>query len=579
MNSRFAIVWAMSVALAVGMAMAQDPEVVAPREVEGEREAPRVDAPAVPDVEGDTTPLVDALQGLRFVPAADQVQRAGRDDVTGVEAPDLPLLQSDAFARRMARYLSQPVSERTVNAIRRDVVLYHRQQGRPIVDVYTPEQDITTGVVQFVVVEGQLGEVRAVGNQHTSSDRLTSAIRTEPGQPIATGSLLADLDWINLNPFREVDAVFVPGAEPGQTDLELRTEDRFPLRLYTGYENTGVDVTGEDRLFAGFNWGDAFSLGRDHQLNYQYTTSDDLDKFRAHALSYFVPLPWRHTLSFYGSYAESDAAVTDPFNLEGQAWQTSLRYGIPLQPTPRYRHELTFGFDFKQSNSNLFFGGTEIFDTTTDVVQASVGYQGSLRDAYGATTAGATLFFSPGQLSNRNRRDRFEAARVGADPEYAYVRLTAERATRLPADFLWLIRGEAQLASDNLLASEQLGVGGYRTVRGYPERVANGDRGFWISTEVRTPAVAPLRLAGVTRFDDQLQFLGFYDFGQVSPTDRMPGEADRARLSSTGVGLRYSVDDVLALRYDYGFRLSDRGVAVEDRTGRHHLSVVVSLNF
>ncbi|MBI4622430.1 MAG: hypothetical protein HY736_04295 [Verrucomicrobia bacterium] len=78
-------------------------------------------------------------------------------------------------------------------------------------------------------------------------------------------------------------------------------------------------------MLAGANWGNAF--GRDEQLNYQLSASPDFKKLVAHSGSYLVPLPtWRHTLTVFGSYAESRPALAGGmFVLTGHTWQLGAR--------------------------------------------------------------------------------------------------------------------------------------------------------------------------------------------------------------------------------------------------------------
>ena len=54
---------------------------------------------------------------------------------------------------------------------------------------------------------------------------------------------------------------------------DLETRDRFPLRLYAGYDNSGNVATGRDRWNLGFNSGNALWL--DGVLSYRFTSSDD----------------------------------------------------------------------------------------------------------------------------------------------------------------------------------------------------------------------------------------------------------------------------------------------------------------
>src|SRR5690606_33392732 len=114
-----------------------------------------------------------------------------------------------------------------------------------------------------------------------------------------------------------------------ETDVILRARERRPWRVYAGADDTGNELTGNIRLFAGVNAGNVW--GRGHQANYQFTASDDLERLRAHSGSYVVPLPWRHTLTLFGSHATSRPELSDPlFDLDGVAWQVSGRYRLPL---------------------------------------------------------------------------------------------------------------------------------------------------------------------------------------------------------------------------------------------------------
>ena len=123
--------------------------------------------------------------------------------------------------------------------------------------------------------------------------------------------------------------------------------------------------------------------------------------------------------------------------------------------------------------------------------------------------------------------------------------------------------------------SEQLGFGGYDSVRGYDEREVNGDEGFLFSTEVRTPTIGIGDLCGFPAFQDQLQFLAFWDYGAANNHTLLPGEASETPLSSVGFGIRYTINTYLSLRYDYGFQLLHTGFD-NDHDSRSDLGIVVS---
>jgi hemolysin activation/secretion protein len=180
-----------------------------------------------------------------------------------------------------------------------------------------------------------------------------------------------------------------------------------------------------------------------------------------------------------------------------------------------------------------------------------------------------------------NNTDRaFTGLRPGTSSRYLYARLNAERITRLPYDFSWIIRAQGQLADHKLLPSEELGLGGHATVRGFDERLVNGDDGWLISNELRTPSLRLGNLLATPNGADFLQFLAFFDYGATR--NRFPRSGDNppeADLASVGGGLRFTVSQNFALRFDYGYQLADHSVSFASgspRTSRVHVSVLLS---
>jgi hemolysin activation/secretion protein len=527
---------------------------------------PEAPVPAAAPVAAEQV-LVPVLRGLVFLANPAALQKEGTS-VEGLQVSGAALLETSEFRSLVTPYLGRPLTLGALNRLTRDAVLYFRQHGRPVVDVLVPEQNISTGTVQILVVEGRLGTVRVEGNQWFTAAQISAAVRAQRGAVIVGVPLLEDLVWINQNPFRQVDLVFSRGDQPGETDVILRTRDRYPLRLYVGYEDSGNALTGFDRVIAGVNWGNVF--GRDEQLNYQLSASPDFKKLVAHSGSYLIPLTrLRHTLTFFASYAASRPELPGgSFALDGRTWQLGARYRVPLPARGAWTQAFIAGVDFKRSNNNLSFGGTQVFALENDVVQAIAAFSASHPDKHGTTTGELTFALSPGGLTSGDHTRAYEAARSFARPDYAYARLEIERLTKLPAGLTWITRGTAQLATANLLGSEQLGLGGASNLRGYEEREANGDDGFMLVNELHAP---PHNVAG-----GRLDPLVFLDYGLVASHQPLPGEPSNLTLASAGIGLRYNLGGHFNLRADYGWQLKASGVSDGRRSERGHISVILS---
>jgi hemolysin activation/secretion protein len=163
---------------------------------------------------------------------------------------------------------------------------------------------------------------------------------------------------------------------------------------------------------------------------------------------------------------------------------------------------------------------------------------------------------SPGGLSDANTTAVFRASGVnGARANYIYDNLEITRVTRLPWHMSAVARFDGQLASAELLPSEQLGAGGPSSVRGYNTRTVNGSQGALLSLELHSPSYSPLAHLGLPVADSG-HLLAFYDAGFVSDLHVQQGQPRHATLQSVGIGARYSIDRYLDLRFDYGWQLT-----------------------
>ena len=535
-------------------------------------------------------PNVAVINGMVIVNSAKDVNPDGVPVKPGLTVKDNALLESPKFYAQVARwYLKQPMDDETMRGLQREIILYFRAHDRPLVDVLYPEQDVSNGMIQIIVLEGRLDQIKVQdkqGRPYTNGwsgvKFLHNSIRLRTNDVIVESRMVEDLDWLNRNPFRKVEAVYEPDkVEFGKTSVLLRVEEQRQWSADLGYEDSGNRITSDDRITAGVTWGKAFGV-MDNQFRYAFTFDPSLEALRAHSASYYAPLPWRHGLRLSGYYVDVKGQVDTHSSLQGSAYQISARYEVPLPALRKYQHEASIGLDFKNSDNSLIFGAFKD-NTPTEVFQIAAGYSAALPDPFGKTALSIQGYYSPGNVTDLNNDTQFDKNHTRAEANYAYARFNLERSTTLPAGFTWIFRGMTQVASGNLITSEQFGMGGYATVRGYEEREANKDEGFFISNELRTPPFGLLQMfRKAAGWDEKLQLLGFWDYGQAHNFKPTPFEHSFTEMSSVGAGLRYRLSRHFELRFDYGWQLTDSG---ESRTGstqqrrsssRGHIGVVAT---
>ena len=400
-----------------------------------------------------------------------------------------------ALGELLERFIGKPVTLSLLDDINRAIVKFARGNDRPVIDAFAPQgQDITEGVVQFIVVAGRRGEVRVEGADRRIAELLNEQTTIHAGDVIAESNLRADLEWFNRNPFRQVNAILERGDEFGETDITYNVVSRRPYRVYGG--------------------------------------------------------------------------------LEDKSWQLGMRYRIPLARRWQAQHTMEFGYDYRRSNNDLEFGALRISNTTTVVSQFLAAYDLSRPDRYGHTAASLKFFISPGDMFSDNVDENFAASRFGSSADYIYIRFEFARHTRLPAGMSWITDLTFQYANDNLLGSEQLGIGGYRTVRGYDDYEVPADVGLTIRNEIRSPGYSVLEPLLGREWFDRFKAIIFMDYGIARSKERLPGEPV-TKLWSAGLGFRYGIATYLSFRLDYGWQLKELSTSLAG-DGRLHLGLVVS---
>jgi len=516
----------------------------------------------------DSKQPAPALKGVIFVTLSDSVS-GNLESAEGVRTAKVPALDTAEFRRTMAEYLGKPVTAGLTRQMARAAAAYYRRQTGRDVEVVAAGQDSASGAVQLVVVERKVGQVSVEGNRWFGESVMRGVIATAPGDTLAVSALQQELRRLNKNQFRSVKALLKPGARAEETDVVFKTEDRFPVRFSIGYEDTGNEGSGYSRIVEGFQWGNAFMQG--HELSYQHTSGLDYEQYAGHSLTYRVPLPLTgHDLTANGSYSSERWPLNPGRDLDIW-WQYGLRYGVELPQRGGYTQRLEGGFDHKRRDYDP--DGDSKF--VTDLVQFQVQYDGALKDRWGGTTFSVIGVASPGSLTDRNTARNLGRERTGVRPRYADVYVSLERIWSLAAGVTLQNRIIGQVTSARLPYAEQLGFGGFETVRGYDESKIGADQGLLVSAELRSPAFLLGRFGEGEELAHRLQALAFFDAGFGDTKCRKQDEEDSEKLESAGVGVRYSMGKHVTLRLDYAWRLKETEDG-DGRTGRVHMGVTVS---
>jgi hemolysin activation/secretion protein len=424
---------------------------------------------------------------------------------------------------------------------------FYNRHGDFVAQAYVPAQDIESGAVTIVVVEGRYGKI-GLDNRTNLSDHLAASILhgLKAGSPVAAGPLERRLLLLSDVPGVLVRSTLSPGSEVGTSDLTVSLRPAPRVSGSIDADNAGDPFSGADRLGATMNINDP--TGHGDRLSLRVLSSfDGLDYGRvAYQMQVqdatvgvaFAALDYRLHGAFTSLRASGTAEVASVF----ASYPLVRSYDNNLAPLGDFDDRV---FQDKE--------GAVASVTDKDEYAMMVGIAGDHHD----TLAGGgwdqfSLGYTFGELDIRTPAARlFDATTARADGGYGKLSYSVSRLQTVfgPVSVYGLIRG--QVASKNLDISEKMELGGAYAVRAYAEGLIYGDDGYVATLEVRLllpPPPAPI--------PGRLQLIGFIDTGSAT-INHSPWFAgpNRETVSGDGVGLNWTAPNNFVVRVAWAHTL------------------------
>jgi hemolysin activation/secretion protein len=449
-------------------------------------------------------------------------------------------------------YLGENKTIADVEAARSALEKGYRDAGYLTVLVDIPEQTITSGIVRLKVAEGSVEKVRVVGSRYYDLGRILAKVPelSQDNVPYFPG-VQKQMGEANRAADLRVTPVLRPGRTPGKVEVELKVEDKLPLHGSLELSNYGGPNTEPLRLSGMLRYDNLWQ--KEHSLSVQYQTApQQLGQVSVLSGTYLMPLGGGDQLALYAVSSKSNVAAVGELTMLGQGNIVGARWVLPLLPKPGLFHSATLGVDYKDFKDELVLSGTNTGTTPISYIPFSAGYNASMPNDEGMTTANATLNFKLRGVGDHTTEcngqtvSQFECKRYKAKPDYFYLRGGIDRTQNLKQGLALYAKLDGQLSNGPLISNEQFVAGGSDSVRGYMEAEQAGDDGVHSSVELRGPQWAQGKV-------NDLRVLLFVDAANLRVRDALPGQAETTNLSSTGVGLRMQGWQYWSLRMDLGW--------------------------
>ena len=466
--------------------------------------APLLPPAPAPASSEDDRPIGPALRGIVLLGADDPVASATAEGLA--VARSLPRRRTAVIERPLRAFFGKPISRRLISRIEAVVVKGYRRQGFPFVEVSTPEQEISGGVVQSRVVDFHLGQIALAGAGAAEAGRIGRAIRLAPGDEIDTAKLSQDLDWLGRYPFQSIEPAFTPGAELGQTDLDLAVARRRPWQVQAGYSNSGASPTDQDRYFIGATVGSL--VIPDSLLSLQITGSPEFwisggrpfsqphPAYESAAAQLRAPTGPRSDVEFTFDAVETNQAV-QAFVVREDTLEAALAWREAVSNFAPLPGDVRLGIEFQSQRRLTFFGPTAVLEGGVNVYQLFAGWSDSWTDRLGPSFFDIAIHGAPGGIDRLDGDANLAAFTNGRvrRAAYVYADLEFSRLTGLGRGFAVASTVVGQYAGAPIPDTDQVGLGGQGLVRGYFLDLGGFDDALVVRDELRAPSLRLARTA------------------------------------------------------------------------------------
>lgn len=417
------------------------------------------------------------------------------------------------------RYVGRRLAAADIQQLLQEVSGLYQAQGILTGVPVLPQQDLQTGVMRILLVEGRLGEVKVAEPGLAQADWVQRWFDLTHGAVLTQEALRQRLLRFNNVSDFSATADMVAGAQFGQTDLSIAVSDTRRVQTWGFYERSSADQTAApEQLAAGLRVAPFTAQGGRLDLSLLSTKA-------GHTVTSAVGFPlgvqgWRTSLSASAARSESQIQGADEAALTLKGESSSLTWDVSrawVLAAP-WLAATSASLSRQHSQTLLDSSDTPLLDRRTHKL----------------ALLGSLDYDTPRQRASV--RGTFN---VGSDEAtYRYAEITGQWRQALDESGLWQLKalGLWRLKPSGTLSSlDRFYLGGHDTVRGYSLGSASGDHGASAQLELRRS----LSDAGWA----SAEAYAFMDLGSAKD----PAKSASDRLRSTGLGAQFKVNDTLGM--------------------------------
>lgn len=406
------------------------------------------------------------------------------------------------------------------------------EKGYVTTRVLAEAQNLNSGILVLTIVPGRIREIRfAQGTSQRAN--LWNAMPASPGDLLNLRDIEQALENFKRVPTAEADIQITPAravdAKPGESDVVIKWNQRFPARVSLSVDNSGSKTTGKYQGNVALSLDNALSLNDLFYASFNHDLGGGESGRRGsdgNTVHYSLPFGyWQlaFTTSEY-NYEQSIAGANQTYRYRGESRNNDLRLSRLLY-RDAVRKTTAWAGLWTRSSEN-FIDDTQIGNQH----RRMAGWQAGLdhREFIGTSTLDLGVAYRRGTGAHDSLRAPEEDIGAGTSrPEI----ISADAQLQVPFTLndqrlRYIGSWRSQWNRTPLVPQDRFSIGGRYSVRGFDgENILTGDRGWTLRNEVGLAL-------GAT---GQELYTGI-DYGQVS------GQASEyligKRLAGAAIGVR-----------------------------------------
>lgn len=463
-------------------------------------------------------------------------------EVNTIDVAGVTLVSNEKIDNAIAPLKGECLGLVEINSVLEAITFSYVEAGYIAARAYLPEQDLSDGQLDIVVVEGSLEAIVMNGDRQAQASQRTTAFPGMLGEPVNLRDIEQGLD--QLSRLRSVDATMQVAAGSEQGDSVLAVNRNVGRRWHGSFDidDQGSTTTGEYQSRLSFGYDDLLGLNDTLSLTFKRSMdghplafSKDRPNGNTWTAKFEVPYGY-WTFGLDGNrnaYQSEIEGALGPIETSGNSRTTNLRISRVLHRNQTSKTTLAGTLTAKETESFILGSRIDVSSRKLSLFNLDLSHSRQIWGGQGSASLGVTRGLDIWDAFDDNTAP--DGSPVGQfsklDLSLGFSRNFEIQSQPITYD------GQltAQWSNDHLFGSEQTSLGGHSSIRGTKEAILFGNRGVILRNEFSMPTSALPDPKLAKMFGSIVPYFA-YDIGRIAPQPAF--EIPGGTVSGAGIGLR-----------------------------------------